>query len=198
MVGLGNIRPQDVTRDQQQAWQPILADWFQNADDAAVHSAAEWLLKRWELQVPPIRSAPYPNVGQNWHVTRNGLSIITIPSGKFQRRHDHLSHGAESPQFLTAPLKTVALTHRIQVSDREVSVRRFQQMMDDRTYDENEKAMHWHGIDPISSPTPDHPAQYVNWNDAVRFCNWLSRTEGFVPAYERQGLDTSGWRNNSG
>jgi formylglycine-generating enzyme required for sulfatase activity len=60
-------------------------------------------------------------------------------------------------------------------------------MMDDKTYDENEKAMHWHGIDPISSPTPDHPAQYVNWNDAVRFCNWLSHTEGFAPAYEKTG-----------
>lgn len=73
------------------------------------------------------------------------------------------------------------------MSDREISVREFQEMMDDEDYDDDEKALHWTGIDPISSPTPDHPAQFVNWNDAVRFYIWLSRTEGFAPAYERTG-----------
>lgn len=59
--------------------------------------------------------------------------------------------------------------------------------MDDEDYHDQKKALHWHGIDPISSPTPDHPAQFVNWNDAVRFCNWLSQTEGLVAAYENTG-----------
>lgn len=78
MVGLGNVRPEVVTRDEQQAWQPILADWFQNSDDAAVHNAAEWLLKRWELQVPPISSAQSPNEGQNWQVTKNGAELCEL------------------------------------------------------------------------------------------------------------------------
>jgi len=32
---------------------------------------------------------------------------------------------------------------------------------------------------------PDHPAGYVSWNDAVAFCDWLSRREnkntGYLP-----------------
>jgi formylglycine-generating enzyme required for sulfatase activity len=37
------------------------------------------------------------------------------------------------------------------------------------------------------SPTLDHPAQNVSWDDAVKYCNWLSRREGRTPAYRYSG-----------
>jgi tetratricopeptide (TPR) repeat protein len=43
--------------------------------------------------------------------------------------------------------------------------------------------------DPEVSPTPDHPALYVSWYDAVMYCNWLSRKEGRTPAYRSAGKE---------
>ncbi len=187
LTGLGAVRLEEVTIDAKRAWQPILTNWFQHANDAAVHSAAEWLLRRWRLEIPSIAASNAPVDGHQWQITKNSLSMVRIPAGTFQRRYGLMAKIAADPEFLTAPLQTVMLTHPILMSDREVTVRQFQQMMDDPTYNANEKAVRWRGADPVSSPTPDHPVQNVNWNDAVRFCNWLSHTEGLTPAYERTG-----------
>jgi formylglycine-generating enzyme required for sulfatase activity len=35
----------------------------------------------------------------------------------------------------------------------------------------------------------EQPASRITWQDAVRFCNWLSRKEGLPPAYEERGGD---------
>lgn len=187
LTGLGVVRPEELTAASKQTWQPILTDWFQHADDAAVHSAAEWLLNRWGLEVPSLAASNAPVDSHRWQITKNGLSLVRIPAGKFQRRYGPMARVEADPEFLTAPLQTVTLTHPILMSDREVTVRQFRQMMDDAAYDDAEKAVYWKGADPVSSPTPDHPVQNVNWNDAVRYCNWLSHTEGLTPAYQRTG-----------
>jgi len=32
-----------------------------------------------------------------------------------------------------------------------------------------------------------HPAIYVNWSDAIEYCNWLSEREGLKPAFDEEG-----------
>lgn len=145
LTGLGVVRPEEITAASKQAWQPILTDWFQHASDAAVHSAAEWLLRRWGLEIPSIAASNAAVDGHHWQVTQNGLSMIRIPAGRFQRRYGLMAKIPADPEFLTAPLQNVTLTHPILMSDREVTVRQFQQMMDDATYDGNEKAVRWRG-----------------------------------------------------
>lgn len=54
--------------------------------------------------------------------------------------------------------------------------------------------------DPGYRESPDHPAEHLSWEDAVRFCNLLSTFEGFSPAYEIQverGEMKVDWDRNS-
>jgi serine/threonine protein kinase/formylglycine-generating enzyme required for sulfatase activity len=74
------------------------------------------------------------------------------------------------------------------LASREVTRGEFETFLNDTSYDgekpENEKAA---SSDQQISPTLDHPAQNVTWDDAVMYCNWLSRREGRTPAYRFAG-----------
>lgn len=63
-------------------------------------------------------------------------------------------------------------------------------------------ARRWVGYDPQVNWTapgfaqaPNHPAVALSWDDAIHFCNWLSRRAGLPPAYDEETgdlLDESG------
>jgi formylglycine-generating enzyme required for sulfatase activity len=49
----------------------------------------------------------------------------------------------------------------------------------------------WQGYNPETNwrnpgfeQSRDHPVQAVSWNDAIRYCNWLSEKAGLAPAYD--------------
>jgi formylglycine-generating enzyme required for sulfatase activity len=65
-------------------------------------------------------------------------------------------------------------------------VDQFRQFMADPDYPASAKPRDWKGPEKDTSPTPDCPVQRVSWEDAVLFCNWLSRREGRRPCYRRQ------------
>ncbi len=48
---------------------------------------------------------------------------------------------------------------------------------------------------PGFAQTDEHPVVAVSWDDAIRYCNWLSRKHGLPPAYDEESgrlLDSSG------
>jgi formylglycine-generating enzyme required for sulfatase activity len=60
----------------------------------------------------------------------------------------------------------------------------------------------WQGYNPETNwrnpgfeQGPDHPAQAVSWDDAIRYCNWLSENSGLPVAYD---LETGGLLDEDG
>jgi len=181
-LGIGSTPAEQLTEETKQAWTPVLADWYQHEPDKGVHSAAGWTLRHWQLQLPMIPASKQPAQGRDWHVNSVGMSMLRIPGGSFTREEK----ATDWPGAINIVQK-VTLTRPFLLCDREVSVGQFQQFVDDPDYPGKEKAPDWPGADSVMSPTADHPVERVDWNDAVLFCNWLSRREGRKPCYERTG-----------
>jgi len=161
--------------DAKAKWQARLTKWYAQSPDSATHSAAAWALRKWNVKkLPEITRDTSEPQNRHWKVTamgrEHGFTMIRIPRGEFERT-DGMTQ------------QTVTLTHDVWLSDVEVTVGLFQKFMDDKSY-QGLKPKDWNGVDAVISPTKQHPAQKVNWEDAVLFCNWLSWKEDQTPCYE--------------
>ncbi|MBT4867582.1 MAG: protein kinase, partial [Planctomycetaceae bacterium] len=175
-LGVGSIPVNELTYAQKQAWQTVLLDWFQNQPDTGTHSAAAWVLRKWQAKLPEIVPSNSPSDTMNWHVNGIGMSMLKIPAGSFVRKDTGATDAIE---------QTVTLTQPFLLADREVTRTQFQQFIDDPDYPDTEKPKFWKRAYTEFSPTEQHPIRRVNWFDAVLFCNWLSGREGLTPCYER-------------
>jgi serine/threonine protein kinase/formylglycine-generating enzyme required for sulfatase activity len=76
------------------------------------------------------------------------------------------------------------------MASREVTRGEYEAFLDDSSNDgEKPKDVKDARPDGSISPTPDHPAQFMSWYDAVMYCNWLSKREGRTPAYRFAGKE---------
>ena len=181
------MRPLDVSVNSKAAWHPLLCRWYVQTENSSLHASAEWLLRTWQLDIPAVSDHDGSPKDRGWTINSAGITLVKVPLGSFERRCGHNSARVDRPQFLTAPFQTVTCTNTVLVSDREISVAQFDLLRKDADYDPREKAERWRGKDALQSPTSHHPAQNVNWIDAVKYCNWLSHQEGLPPACERSG-----------
>jgi formylglycine-generating enzyme required for sulfatase activity len=168
---------------------PLLSKFYETAPDRATHSAAGWTLRRWQLPLPklPRGTLSQASPSREWFVNTHGMTLIKIPAGKFMM-------GDESPlrsmryELPTKPLE-VTFSKSFWMADREITVEQFQQFAQDSKYFEenpSERLDGFKGHDPEVSKTADCPTQQVSWEDAVAFCNWLSRKEDLTPCYEKR------------
>lgn len=160
-----------------------------------VHSAAEWVLRKWEqpLPKPSIRE-----FGSPWFMESveedEALTFIRIDP------HKVFYGPVESQQGGSAP-PTREMKHGFYVSSKEVPARLFWEYM--KSFREFRAVPMWSGFSAatvvwIQEPTyeyftkdpiyalsdQDLPIYDVTWNEAILFCNWLSRRQGRQPKYE--------------
>lgn len=157
-LAVGNISPKELPEIKTN-WQGVLQDWYLNRRDSGTHSAASWALRSWKV---PLPKPTEQDERFEWRVNHNGITLLKL------RLYDEFTMETEFENNFTGP--NVELSQDFWLSDREISVRQF------KSYLKSEK-LDWSGHDERVSPTDDHPIQRVDWFDAVRFCNWMSRTE---------------------
>ena len=182
-MSIGSIPPERLTADENDAWKPLIAQWFQSAPDNVTHSAAGWALRQRQVELPGVSAPSQPSQNHERFVNSLGMTMLKIQPGHFVR-HDEDAHGA-IPQSVT-------LTREFFLCDREVSVDQFQKFMDDPACPKEDKPADWAQGNGGAGPAGDHPREAVSWYDAVLYCNWLSRKEGLAPSYERTGAKEKG------
>jgi serine/threonine protein kinase/formylglycine-generating enzyme required for sulfatase activity len=178
-LGVGGIPAKRLT--ERSAWQTVLNDWFREQPDSATHSAADWALRQWNVDLPVLANSSRPLDSRDWFVNSLGMTLVKVRAGQFVR-----GEIVQDPndQSIRQPHQMVTL-RAFYLCDREVTKAHFQEFMNDPQCPPKDKPANFNRGDNLDMR--EHPQAFVNWYDAVLFCNWLSRREGLAPCYKRTG-----------
>jgi eukaryotic-like serine/threonine-protein kinase len=151
---------------------------FLDDDDPGVHSAAQLLIRRWQPDALPAiptgtRTLPGNGAGKRgWIVGPNGHTLVFLrgplvfrmgsPEGE-PKRYDYESQHERR------------IERSLLVATTETTVGQYLKFNDN------------HQTDPRycdkGRPSRENPVGGVSWNEAIRYCNWLSRQIGLEPFF---------------
>jgi formylglycine-generating enzyme required for sulfatase activity len=164
ILSLGQYGRGRIAEGQQKALARSLLDLYRTGSDPGIHSAIDWLLRRWGYgealqQQDAALATKEPDFGKRWYVNSQGHTLVVVPQPvEFQMGSPPEEHGnraGEEPRG--CKLRPFA------IATKEVTVRQFQAFR--RSQD----------------LPPDHPVGGVDFQVAARYCLWLSAQEGIPP-----------------
>ncbi|MFO0905758.1 MAG: SUMF1/EgtB/PvdO family nonheme iron enzyme [Pirellulales bacterium] len=162
----------------------------------------------WQLHLP----RPKPKAG-DVVTSPKGMKLAYIPAGEFVMGSDETAANLEAAGIALAgiDISDESPAHRVQISRPlwlgvyEVTKGQFASFVEGTGYEtdaERDQQGGW-GYDTETKfskqdrkfnwrntgwpQSEDHPVVNVSWNDAVRYCNWLSRQEGKTECYRIDG-----------
>jgi formylglycine-generating enzyme required for sulfatase activity len=94
------------------------------------------------------------------------MKLVLIPAGSFMM-------GSDDGDSDEKPVHKATITRPFYLGTHEVTVGQFRKFVSDAGY---KTEGDWRNAG--FAQTDDHPVVNVSWNDAVAFCEWLSRKEG--------------------
>jgi serine/threonine protein kinase/formylglycine-generating enzyme required for sulfatase activity len=168
-LALGSQNPSQLPVSARQAWLQQAQTWLLPDSPPALRSAAGWLIRRWNShsntsQIPQHQAAT-PGLSPN---------LIPLPAGRFQR-------DARDSDSGTAEL--VLIEHPYKLAATEVSLAEFLLFINDPSTPNQLKPADWNLTDQLDPQNTSNPVQKVSWNDAVLYCNWLSKRDSLQPCY---------------
>ena len=196
-LAIGLMDPEELPERSCRLTIESLQSLYRSAPDTGTHSAAGWVLQRWNAKLPMLEASREPQQSKSWYVSRRGMTMLKIGPGTFLRRRGSTPPGqSASSQSASSDTQQVILTQPFYLCDREVTVGQFLDFVEDTKYSESSKPTEWKGHLQRVSPTDDCPVNQVNWVDAIKYCNWLSEKERLKPCYKfvREQQGSAKWR----
>jgi len=174
LLALGNFGPQELPSPRGATLVESLERWYQNDPSSAIHSATGWLLRQWgrdeDVTGMEQQARPFSSEREWFVLTVNGrqgqveftdyFTFVVFRRGAFMMGSpdDPPERDRESDE----KAHPVELTQPFAICDREVTRRQYQH---------SQKASSEDGRDWL-------PQLSINWNEAVKYCRWLTKQIG--------------------
>ena len=176
LLCLGNYESNALDPTLPSAISRRLIDELPVNQDAALHGAAEWLLRRWgfgqqlDLAKVKIQTADPMAKTRPWRLTSEGLTLMRIPRGVTRLGSSETEEGrAPNETFHQAEIE-----RDLYFSSTEIPRDLFKKYLVENKLPLVMESPFFSQI----SLSPMDPEVAVSWFDAARFCNWLSKKEG--------------------
>jgi serine/threonine protein kinase/formylglycine-generating enzyme required for sulfatase activity len=156
ILALGELPDENFSSTDRKRISDALLNLYRTDADPGAHGAADWVLRKWGFQDELHSSnetlrAAGPGKGMDWYVNKAGQTFSVV-------------HGNFEIWVVDGKNRRRSnWSGHIAVSSREVTVGEYRQFAQ---YDKNEEAL-----------TDDSPVVNVSWNQAARYCNFLTRSE---------------------
>ena len=183
----------DDPGDVKQEVLPAVMDMYHRDPDSGVHSAAEWLLRRWRELDNTKRLGDRPPKSANWYITgTNGhtMALFKGPHEFLMGSPDHETDRAGNEQ-----LHRRLIPRSFALATTEVTIDQFGSFFQDRYGKPANVHYSQYGSSgdcPVTNLTPDA---------AIQYCLWLSRKENLPEdqlCYTSEGKTVVGYLSKTG
>ena len=170
VLSLGLYQDDSLPADHREPFTPVLLRSYRDDPDAGVHSALDWVLRRWSHGAE-VDEADRQLAGagiderRRWYVTTQHQTMVIVrgpialtmgsPDGELGRNPDEGQHA-------------VTIDRTVAVSTKEITIEQFLAFR---------RAT---GVDLEVDRDPRLPVTSVSWFDAAKYCRWLSEQEGIT------------------
>ena len=179
---LGEYDDTKISKTQRDALTEVLLTIYRDDPDPGMHSAAEWLLRRWqqaealvaidnELKQAAGLIAVDADRSPQWFINGEGQTLAIVDAGEFQM-------GSPNPpdQFKESErFHRRRIGRRFAIATKEITRGQWAAFVAETKELPNDFAQLAH-----VATTDDSPIVAVNWFGAAHYCNWLSKREGIL------------------
>lgn len=150
-----------------------LLDWYRNDPDPGIHSASEWVLRRWGQEnelaaVDQELATSQVEAQRGWYVTRKHQHTMAVLSGPIEYLMGSPNNEPDRTSF--EYLHRQKIDRPFSLATKEVTVGQFQEFL--RANPEI-----GHTFTKRYAPEEDCPQISVTWYEAAAYCRWLSEEE---------------------
>jgi formylglycine-generating enzyme required for sulfatase activity len=175
LLCLGEFGEAELPPSVRQTLSAQLREVYRQDSDPGVHSAAEWLLRRWgaeaELRQLDDELAGQPPSSRRWYRNRHQDTLVVIPGPvEFWMG----TPDQEPEKFAEELLHRRRIPRSFALATKEVTVQQFQAFLRAHPSIAHSYATHL-------SPDDHGPILSVSWLEAAQYCRWLSEQEGVPP-----------------
>jgi formylglycine-generating enzyme required for sulfatase activity len=189
-LSLGEFTDRQLSPEARNDLLPMLGDEYRHSEDPGIHSAVEWLLRRWDQKawiektnkewaedkpakenalsrIADALKTENGNATPRWYVNGQGQTMVVIPGpGEFMMG----SPDTEAGRVGNEQLHRRHIGRTFAIAAKPVT---FEEFLRFRKAFEYEK---------LFAPDPKCPAVGMTWYVAAEYCNWLSEQEGLPPS----------------
>ncbi|HEV3204358.1 MAG TPA: SUMF1/EgtB/PvdO family nonheme iron enzyme, partial [Gemmataceae bacterium] len=161
LLCLGEFSADQISKpERQRLMDESLIKIYRDHPDPGLHSAVEWLLRRWEFanqirQIDQQLASRQSAADRQWFVNPHGHTMAVIPGPVVFWDQSRQENG-------------------FAIATKEVAVRQYREFLEAHPR-VPKYALH---ISEQYSPDPDGPVLGVTWFEAIQYCRWLSEQEG--------------------